>query len=92
VGLDHARRAHRQTHALIKNMNRASRASNAADVQKNPDGSVDLYISPKAPAGQESNWIPTDPAREFELMVRLYGPTKAFFEKQWKLPDVEHAK
>jgi hypothetical protein len=82
----------RQTHALIKNLDRASRGSNAADMQKNTDGSVDLYIGPKAPAGKESNWIPTDPKRQFELMFRLYGPTKAFFYKEWKLPDVELVK
>ena len=79
----------RETHALIKNVDRASRASNAAEVKKNPDGSVDLYIGPKAPAGQETNWIPTDPARKFELMFRLYGPKPEFFEKKWVLPDVE---
>ncbi len=82
----------RETHALIKNMNRASRASNTTDVQKNADGSVDIYVGAKAPAGKASNWIPTDAARSFELMVRLYGPTKAFFEKQWKLADVEEVK
>jgi hypothetical protein len=64
-----------ETHALVKNVNRASRASNGAEVKKNADGSVDLYIGPKAPAGQESNWIPTDPARKFEFMFRLYGPS-----------------
>jgi hypothetical protein len=79
----------RETHALIKNMNRASRASNSTEVQRNPDGSVDLYLGPKAPAGKESNFIPTDPARRFELMFRAYGPTQAFFEKVWKLTDVE---
>ena len=79
----------RDTHALIKNVDRASRASNAADVKKNADGSVDIYIGAKAPAGQESNWIPTDPARKFELMFRLYGPKKEFFDKVWALPDVE---
>jgi hypothetical protein len=61
----------------------------AAEVKKNPDGSVDLYIGPKAPVGQETNWIPTDPARQFEFMFRLYGPKPEFFEKKWKLPDVE---
>ena len=78
----------RQTHALIKNMARASRASNAADVVKNPDGSVDIYFGPKAPEGKDANWVPTDPAREFELMFRAYGPKKAFFDKQWRLNDV----
>jgi len=57
----------RETHALIKNMDRASRASNSTEVEKNADGSVDLYLGPKAPAGKASNWIPTDPARKFEL-------------------------
>jgi hypothetical protein len=80
----------RETHALVKNVDRASRASNAAEVKKNPDGSVDLYIGPKAPAGQETNWIPTDPNRKFEFMFRLYGPKPEFFEKKnWTLPDVE---
>jgi hypothetical protein len=79
----------RDTHALIKGVNRASRASNAADVQKNDDGSVDIYFGPEAPAGKESNWVPTDPKRKFELMFRLYAPTKALFEKAWTLPDVE---
>jgi hypothetical protein len=79
----------RQTHALIKGMDRASRASNAEEVKKSPDGSVDLYAGPKAPKGQESNWIPTDPARKLEFMFRLYGPKPEFFEKQpWTLPDV----
>ncbi|MET0674362.1 MAG: DUF1214 domain-containing protein, partial [Bradyrhizobium sp.] len=79
----------RETHALIRNVDRASRASNNSEVRKNADGSVDLYIGAKAPHGQESNWIPTDPARKFELMFRLYGPKKEFFDKAWKLPDVE---
>jgi hypothetical protein len=79
----------RDTHALIKNVDRASRASNSPEVKKDADGSVDLYLGAKAPVGQESNWIPTDPARKFELMFRLYGPKKEFFDKVWKLPDVE---
>jgi hypothetical protein len=79
----------RETHALIKNMSRASRASNAAELQKNADGSIDVYFGPKPPAGKESNWVPTDPARKFELMARFYAPKPEFFEKKWILPDVE---
>jgi hypothetical protein len=44
----------------------------------------------KAETG-ETNWVPTDPNRRFELMFRLYGPTKALFDKAWTLPDVETA-
>ncbi|QJE98823.1 DUF1254 domain-containing protein [Luteolibacter luteus] len=76
-----------ETHALIKGMPRASRASNVKELQKNSDGSTDLYFGPQAPEGKESNWVPTDPQRGFELMFRIYGPDPAFFEKKWKLPD-----
>ena len=79
----------RQTHALIRGVSRPSLASNDAQVQKNADGSVDIYFGPKAPAGKQSNWVPTDPKRRFELLFRLYGPKKELFEKAWKLPDPE---
>jgi hypothetical protein len=79
----------RETHALIREMSRPSLASNDTTVQKNPDGSVDVYFGPKAPTGKETNWVPTDPKRQFELLFRLYGPKKDFFEKTWQLPDVE---
>jgi hypothetical protein len=79
----------RQTHALIRNMARASRSSQVPELQKNADGSVDVYFGPKAPPGRANNWVPTDPAREFELMFRLYGPKKTFFDKVWTLPDAQ---
>jgi hypothetical protein len=79
----------RKTHALIKGMPRASCASNDSKIQKNADGSVNVYFGPKPPQGKESNWVPTDPSREFELMARFYAPKKEFFDKVWKLPDVE---
>ncbi len=79
----------RVTHALVKNLDRASRASNDTSLQKNPDGSVDIYFGPKAPDGKESNWIPTDPTRQFEVLFRIYGPTKTLFDKTWVLADIE---
>ena len=78
----------RETHALIKGMPRASRSSQLPELQKNPDGSIDIYIGPKAPDGKDANWVPTDPSHRFELMFRLYAPTEALFKKQWVLPDV----
>jgi hypothetical protein len=79
----------RQTHTLIRNMPRASRSSQIPEMQKNADGSIDVYFSPGAPKGRDSNWIPTDSKRGFEVMFRAYAPTKAFFEKAWRLPDIE---
>jgi hypothetical protein len=81
----------RSTHALIRNTQRSSRSSQNADLQKNADGSVDIYFSPKAPAGKESNWVPTSADGKFEVLFRLYGPEKPLFDKTWKLPDIERS-
>ena len=37
-----------ETHALIRGVARPSLASNDTAVQKNPDGSTDVYLGPKA--------------------------------------------
>jgi len=78
----------RETHALIRSRSRARRSSQIPEMQKNADGSIEVYFGPKAPQGKETNWVPTDPARQFELMFRLYAPKKELFDKAWKLPDV----
>jgi hypothetical protein len=81
----------RSTHALIRDLPWSSRSSQTPNLQKNADGSVDIYFSPKQPTRKESNWIPTKAGGEFEILFRLYGPEKALFEKSWKLPDVEQS-
>jgi hypothetical protein len=79
----------RATHALIRDLPRASAASQSAELKKTPDGSVDIFFGPKAPAGQESNWVPTKADGDFEVLFRLYAPTKVLFDKTWTLPDIE---
>lgn len=82
----------RQTHALIPGMKYSSRASTSPGLQVNADGSVDIYFGAKAPEGKESNWVPVNGEKQFELLARFYGPEKAFFEKVWKMGDVEEVK
>lgn len=79
----------RATHGLIRDMKWSSRSSNTLGLQKNADGSVEIYFGPKAPVGGESNWVPTKSGGRFEVLFRLYGPEKPFFDKTWKLPDIE---
>jgi hypothetical protein len=79
----------RATHALVRDLPRASRSSQIPEMQKNADGSVNIYFGPTAPAGKDSNWVPTKPGGGFEVMFRAYAPSKAFFDKTWKLPDIE---
>ncbi len=55
---------------------------------KNADGGVTLYFGPKAPKGLEANWIPTSGKKPY-AMFRFYGPEEAFYNKTFKLADVE---
>ena len=79
----------RETHALIRNLPRSGRSSQNQGLQRNADGSVDIYFGPKTPAGKESNWVPTRTGAGFEVLFRFYGPQKPLFDKTWVLPDVE---
>jgi len=79
----------RDTHALIRDQERASRASTSQGLQKNSDGSVDVYFGPTAPEGKQSNWVPTRAGGQFEVLFRLYGPEQPLFDKTWQLPDLE---
>jgi hypothetical protein len=58
------------------------------NMRVNADGSVDIYFGPKDPKGMESNWIPTQGKRPIPVM-RFYGGTEEFWNKSFKLPNVE---
>lgn len=83
----------RATWAFIKNpLDRAGLGSfNMGQMKKNADGTVDVYFGPKAPNGLESNWIPTEDKEPYPWL-RLYGPEEAFWNKSFKMPDVELVK
>ena len=61
-------------------------------VAYNDDGSVDLYFGPKARKGQEDNWLQTVPGKGWFLVLRLYSPTEAWFDKTWRPGEVELVK
>src|SRR5215469_3388080 len=55
----------------------------------NPDKSVDVYFGPESPPGKESNWVQTWPGKGWSVILRLYGPEQAFFDKTWKPGEFE---
>jgi hypothetical protein len=80
---------HARWNFIINPSQRNGLSSLQKDAMKvNADGSVDLYFGPKAPAGFESNWLPTTGKTPY-LWFRLYAPGEAFWDKTFKLPDVE---
>jgi len=80
------------TRCLIDNPQRNADLSSRKDLIKNADGSVDLYFGPTAPAGKEKNWVQTIAGKNWFVYLRLYGPTTAYFDKSWKMGDVEKVK
>jgi hypothetical protein len=56
--------------------------------QRNPDGSVDLYVQNASPGpGKEENWLPA-PKGSFSLTMRLYAPKSAALNGEWSPPVV----
>jgi len=53
------------------------------------DGSVTIWFGPKAPAGEETNWVQTMPNKGYNVALRLYGPLEPWFNKTWKPGDPE---
>jgi hypothetical protein len=65
----------------------AEQCSRQPDLVKNDDGSVDLYVGPKAPTGFGNNWVPSVAGKAWFSYFRLYAPTEAHFDRTWILPD-----
>ena len=80
------------TNAFIRESPVVGLDSYSKTMKKNADSSVDIYFGPKAPTGQEANWIYTAPVRAWFAGFRLYDPAKPFFDKTWKLTNLEKVK
>ena len=80
------------TRSMVQNPRNDSAVSSYDKLNTNPDGSIDRYFAPAAPAISESNWIQTVPGKGFYPMLRFYTPKEGVFDGTWKLPDVELVK
>ena len=63
--------------------------NNKPGMVQNSDGSYDVFFGPKAPGGQENNWVQTVPSKGWNMLFRLYGPLEPWFEKAWRPGDPE---
>jgi len=80
------------TRSMLQNPTGDAARSSYDKLKVNADGSIDLILAPKAPAGQEANWIETVPGKGFYPMLRFYTPKEGVFDGTWTLPDVERTK
>jgi hypothetical protein len=81
-----------RTRSMIDTDQQLAGLSTYSNLKKNADGSIDLYFSPSAPTGFESNWVKTIPGQGFFAMFRLYNPLKPVFDGTWELNDIEPVK
>jgi hypothetical protein len=80
------------TRTLIDNKQKRAAQSSRQKLDKNADGSIDLYYGPTAPKGKEKNWVQTIPGQGWWVYLRFYAPTKAYFDKSWSMGDFEKVK
>ncbi|KAA5542662.1 DUF1254 domain-containing protein [Roseiconus nitratireducens] len=58
---------------------------------KKDDGSITLYLGPRAPEGKNANWLATVPGRGYFAILRLYAPTEPAINMTWKPGDIQKA-
>ena len=61
------------------------------DFHTNADGSVDVYFGPEQPKDAK-NFIRTIPGKGWNAIFRLYGPLEPWFDKTWRLGEIEEVK
>jgi hypothetical protein len=62
------------------------------ELEKNPDGSLTLYLQKDSPgADKESNWLPAPDGPIFVVM-RLYWPKEAALNGSWRPPAVQRSR
>src|SRR5262245_35906247 len=57
----------------------------------NADGTIDITFSPTEPK-EKTNWIQTVPGKGWFPIFRFYSPSEPYFDKTWKLNDIEEVK
>jgi hypothetical protein len=78
-----------ESRCFINNKEEIADRSSRMDLMKNADGSIDITFGPTAPTVKENNWIPTIPGKGWFTYFRLYAPTEPYFDRSWKLADIE---
>ncbi|MHC4181354.1 MAG: DUF1254 domain-containing protein, partial [Planctomycetota bacterium] len=81
-----------QTRSMLQTDQQFPSLNSQRGVKQNADGSTDVYFGPKAPAGKESNWIQTVPGTGWTVILRLYGPLEAWFDKTWQPGEIQWMK
>ena len=86
-----------QTRSMLQTPQRFPRAGSQTyptpAAVANPDGSTTIYFGPSKPAdAKEGNWIQTMSDKGWFTLLRLYSPKESFFDRTWRLSEIELVK
>lgn len=86
-----------QSRSMLETPQRFPRAGSQSypspAAELSPDGSTTIYFAPAQPAGiPRGNWIQTVPGKGWFTILRLYSPLEPFFEKTWRISEIELVK
>lgn len=77
------------TRGPVENIPLKFSLSSREGLRRNADGTVDILLSPAAPAaGGERNWLQTVPGRAWFAVLSLHGPLEAASNGSWKIGDI----
>ena len=80
----------RQTRSMLQTgQPKPDVGSQSGTVKTNPDATTDIYFGATPPDGKASNWLQTVPGKGFFVILRLYNPLQAFFDKTWRPSEIE---
>jgi hypothetical protein len=78
-------------HFLVANaIDRYSIGNRTSGLHYGTDGSLDLYVGARPPAGHETNWLPA-PSGPFSMVFRTYLPGARIRHGVWAPPPIEPA-
>ncbi len=71
-------------------INRYAFGDRTPTLKRGADGSVDIYIQPEQPAGEQAaNWLPTGEPGPFWMILRMYQPAAKTLAGEYYPPVVE---
>ena len=83
-----------QTRSMLVTPQRYPRAGSQSypspAAEADAGGSTTVSFAPEQPDGvPRGNWIQTVPGKGWFVLLRLYGPLESYFDKSWRLGEVE---
>ncbi len=86
-----------QTRSMLQTPQKYPRAGSqnypSPAASESADGSTTVWFSPEQPDDvARGNWIQTHPEKGWIVLLRLYSPMPAFFDKSWQPSEIELVK